>query len=295
MSIFAKNLYYPEILAGGFKAASKIAPMLGQLGYQAFTELFLMHIHHEEGMTFVVQKAVTDDLELTDFIEPHFENLPWPARTIEFNFEDPALSTVLIGHLKRTEMVEIADKLNVTLFGHAALDTHQHELIALAHCADGSGSAILIHDEDTWTRLLAGERHDIVPSGPYDGKLPPHEADALVKLVLLCFKVLAYSSIPQYKPQPVTRGQLKRGEAKPGVKGRPTRPTFRIVYLPHVVHTAPPGESIKTSGAHVFKGRRGHIRWFLSDYFVNKKGQWTYIAPIVVEGATHIIAKIRKP
>lgn len=304
VSLFAKNLFYPPVLNTERGAllftgqAVTLAQMLGSVGVQAFTELLLMYTHSHGGMTYVVQRGVTDDLDLTDFVDPHFENLPWPSDTIEFNFEDPSLGTVLIGHLRRKDMLNMADRLGVKLVGHATLDTHEHELIVLAHCSDGSGSCIMVHDENTWQNLLGGERMDMTPRGHGDGKMTSTETEELIRLTLLCFKVLAYASIPQFKPQAVTPGQLRRGEGKAGVKGRPKLPTFRVVYLPHVVHpTAPrPLEEGEPTGAHrEFKGRRGHIRWFHSDFYVKMKGKWIYVPPVVVAGTEHVVAKVRKP
>jgi len=108
-------------------------------------------------------------------------------------------------------------------------------------------------------------------------------------------KVLAYSSIPQFKPAPVTRHQLHYGEGKPGVRGRPNRPTFRVIYLPHVIHVGERKPSEPTGIHREFKGRRGHLRYFHSDYFVNVKGQWKYIAPVEVEGVERTIAIVREP
>ena len=301
MSLFAKNLLYPPMVSdpkSRWEDAAFVAPIIGRFGVQAYTELLLMHVHAEMGMTYVVQKAITDELQQCDFAaDTHFENLPWPAKTIEFNFADPELGTILVGHLLRDDLRAVSETLNVALIGHAAESTHTHELIVVAHCADRSGSCIIVHDENTWTRMLAGERAEMALAGPTDGHMNKVETDSLLELTLLCFKVLAYSSIPQFKPQPVSRNQLYRGEGKPGVLGRPARPTFRTVYLPHVVRPTAPAEPVEGQAPEIhreFKGRRGHIRWFHSDFYVNMKGKWIYVPPVIVEGQ-HLIAKVRKP
>jgi hypothetical protein len=302
---FAKNLTYPDIVRDPrtrWQNAAAVAPLLGHLGMNAFTELMLMHVHCEVGMTYVVQKAVSDELRHADFAkDTSFENLPWPAKTVEFNFQDPELGTILAGNLSRDELRVIADAINVTFVGRMAIPDHEHELIALAHTNDHSGTCLLIHDENTWARLLAGERHDISPAGPLDSRMTGQETESLIDHVLMCFKVMVYSSIPQFKPMQVTRHQLKRGEGKPGVRGRPARPTFRTVYLPHVIRVPDKSATTTTTTTELsgitreFKGRRGHIRWFHSDYFVNKKGTWTYIRPVVVEGVEHEVILVRKP
>ena len=299
MNVFRKNIDYEAVRDLKPEWLPRVGPAVASIGAQMFTELLLLRLHIEKGATFFVEKQVSDDLQLTDFASGKFEDLPWPAVTVEFNFEDPELGTMLVGKLSRKDLVDTAaNKMHVDMMGYSADAGHEHQLISLCQCADGSGSCLNVHDEHTWPRLLeTGEVDSMQPHGIADGKMTPRESAALVELLKLCLKVLAYASIPQFKPQPVTPGQLRRGEAKPGVRGRPKRPTFRIVYLPIVRPAAPPKPTTgQKPGAHrEFKGRRGHIRWFHSDFYVNMKGKWIYVPPVIMAGAEHLLAKVRKP
>jgi len=307
MGLFRKNIHYdavtnvdPRYFTQNYGVLPPIGPLVASMGAQMFTELLLLRLHVEKGATFYVERGVSDDLQLTDFANGRFEDLPWPATTVEFNFEDPALGTMLIGKLSRKDLVETArDKLNVEMAGYSASPDHDHQMISLCQCSDGSGSCLTVHDEHTWPKLLESGALDSAYQGhAADLQISRAESVESVDLLKLCLKILAYASVPQYRPVPVTRGQLHHGEAKPGVRGRPSRPTFRVVYLPHVVHPTeprPPAEPGEPGKAREFKGRRGHIRWFHSDFFVKMKGKWIYVAPVVVAGAEHLLAKIRKP
>jgi hypothetical protein len=84
---------------------------------------------------------------------------------------------------------------------------------------------------------------------------------------------------------------------KPDVKGRPNRPSFRVVYLPSIVRPKAP---VQTNGeGKDFRGRRGHIRWYHDERYVNRKGTWDFIQPIkdpkTGKYPEHMVYKVRKP
>ncbi len=117
-------------------------------------------------------------------------------------------------------------------------------------------------------------------------------------LTRLAMKVFAFSSIPNLRPQTLSRKDMNWG-GKAEVKGRPNRPSFRCVYLPNVRTLEHKSQSTTESEhKHEFRGRRGHFRYFYNERFTHMRNRWTYIRPVPGPDGTIPridVMKVRKP
>ena len=154
---FTKNLDYE--LANSVTEAdlARFIPTIAASGNQAFSEFLVKRLHRRSGATYIVDQRLSDDLKLTDFNNSKFEDIAWPASSIEFNFQDPELGTILMCHLTRTQTQAEAHKLHVDLIGHTALHDHEHQLTCFAESVDRSGTCMMLHNEHTWPSLMRGE------------------------------------------------------------------------------------------------------------------------------------------
>src|SRR5208283_5214073 len=143
--LFAKNLDYSLFTDKTDSEFARLVPKIASLGAQMFTEMLAKRLHMRIGATYVVDKKVSDDLSHTDFEDSKFEDLVWPSKSIEFNFEDPNIGTALVCHLKRAEVQEEGDRINVTLAGFNSRPDHEHQLTVLCEPADHNGTCIMVH------------------------------------------------------------------------------------------------------------------------------------------------------
>jgi hypothetical protein len=282
---YAKNISYS--FNGDpreYEIAKRLAGGPGQV-------VWLMHsVHQKHGMQMQVSKQVSDDLAVTDFhAGTLIENIPMPAKCVEIFFDDPQIPTILM--LRCTK-----DDISVWFpWMEAAWSDGEHLFAIIQEGTPPNGKHHTVHlVGGQLQRFIDGEFNDAMNTGILSAYLSKGDDEEMGKMIKLALKVFIFSSIPQFKPSPITRKMMKAG--KPGVCNRPNRPSVRVQYLPHVYYD---GESKAGSGSKAFHGRRGHVRWFSSEYFVNKKGSWSYVRP-VADPATgrfpeRSIARVRKP
>lgn len=250
----------------------------------------IQQVYRKVGVQMHVTKQVSDDLQESDFSDAAtVENVPWMAPVIEVYFEDPLLPTILV-------MKTTPDMLR-KWFPDIEIDLEATEYItALMQSGTGENATQLslqLKPSMYKAFLTKGETPDM-QYGLLSSALSQTDNCTMSYMLHLVLKVFAFASIPVHKPVPITRKQMTHG-GKPDVKGRPERPAFRTSYLPKVIVTK---VSDHTGEGREFHGRRGHIRWYYDERFVNRKGTWDFIQPVAdpVTGKypTRRLLKVRK-
>lgn len=242
------------------------------MGQSAIVEILNKLYHAQHGSQMVVEQNVSSDLVLTDMDSVGIEDIPFPCDSLEFFFEDPKLPTVLVykgtvenqltrlglhGSVQGSEVQN--DSINFWVEGHA-----------------GAGMAFRASEEN-WNQMINADNSEI---DELKGSVAfeDDEWEQMRHVFKLCIKVLAYASIPRLKPQLVSKKSLKRG-GRPNVKNRPARPIMRVIYLPEVKREKrEPKEN--QGGKHKFLGRRGVMRYYAHERYVNMQGKWQYIPPV---------------
>jgi hypothetical protein len=290
---WTKNLAYPPVahlpsirqgFANNWQRVSSLT---------LFEGLMLM-LQIEAGIQYVVEKRVTDDLMLSDIEDIHFSELPWPSRSMEFYFEDPAIPTMI---LQRRDTVHLKEELA----------KFPENIRALPVKGDGSSMvrmlvqelnapvAVQLNLESGEMDAFALDGHSIKPlestlaPDPYEARLDADEHLGLKELALLAYKVMIYAAVPGLKPNQVGRNALHMG-GRPGVKNRPQRQIFRVVDVP-LQYREDPSRKPKSEGGKEFNGRRGHFHHYRSERFVNRKGTFDYFPPVY--GADGTLPKVR--
>lgn len=283
----------PKSFIGYLEAIQR---MFGKSGLQ---EITIKLLHVKVGTQFIVQKELSDELSLVDFDNAAFEGLSWPAPSIEFYYEDPALASIIV-QCSRSDglLIELARSIWGKAYAARVPEwglVGAPSLAAVCDNADAPTSCTVIHDAFEWHRALeSGKCECTVDNGLVGLSTSDAEAREQHRLLNLSLKVLAYSGIPQFRPTPVTRKQMGRGP-KAGVCGRPERPAFRTVYLPRIVRQSHGDGSAVGGAGREFRGRRGHIRHLRSEFYKHKKGTWIYIPPVeVADSDPNVVYKIRK-
>jgi hypothetical protein len=270
--VYKKNIHYlyePGARTSELALAQILGGTAGQSGW------IIQQVQMAYGKQLHVSKQVSDDLLATDFTEASkIENVPWPATSVEVYFEDPLLPTILVMKSSPDELEKLL-RLDLS-------ELKSEEYI----------TALMQAGNDVWgdTQLNLQLNPPLYETFLNEGEVPPMNQDAVFSSALneqdnftLCYmlhlalKVFVFSSIPTYKPISIGRKQMSHG-GKPGVKKRPDRPAVRVDYLPKVIQER--RLSIPSDESHTFKGRRGHIRYYKSDVFVNRKGTWDFLPPV---------------
>lgn len=240
-------------------AFTEISGTPGMLSYLG------QHLHASVGRQLQITRQVSDDLMLSDFSPgSNFEDVPWPADSVELYYEDPAIPTALV-------QLQVKDRLE-KLFP-VKMARPETKIVTIMEEASG----ILCTQNlraDHWAEAL---RSGYVPrQGGQGAALTGEENEALVEATKLALKVFAYISASRVPTEVLTRKRMHFG-GKPGVKNRPEVPSSKVRYFsppPSLRNSEPQG------GTHRFNGRRGHFRFFSSPVFVNKRNTWTFIAPV---------------
>ena len=246
-----------------------------------------------EGVNYVVEKRVSDDLLDASLGNINFSNIPWPSNSIEMYFEDPAIPTLLIQKFTKEEIHATAGKFNMPTQG--IIESMPSGEIIWSYVHSGKGYLHLSQTPDVLNGWVCGVPVDSGTKGTCFKEAPSAQENANRELLLLAYKVLLYAAVPQLAPSKVTSKSLRFG-GKPGVKGRPDRPIYRVVDLPKVYREGKVAQVIKFAGK-VFRGRHGHFHHYRSDVFVNKQGTFEYWPPVLGPDGTlpKIKYKVRKP
>jgi hypothetical protein len=262
-------------------------------GFSGVSGWISQQTYYTDGVQMQVSKQVTNDLLATDFSSAaKIENVPWISPSVEVYFEDPMLPTVLVLKTSPKELTEMYPHIPLQM------DLTNPEYISVLMQEGRAGDRQQLHIQlrpELYERFLAYGEAPTMIGGDVSFSLEPKDSASICYMLHLVLKVFAFASIPAYKPTPLTRKQMHYG-GKPGVKNRPDRPSMRICYLPTIIRPKPPEP--EPGDSKEFNGRRGHIRWYMNDRFVNRKGTWDFIRPIQDPKTgkyPQCLYKIRKP
>lgn len=268
--IYKKNIHYIYRSNSNLREFQMAKALGGSPGQSSW---LIQQVQQKVGIQMQVTKEVSDDLQETDFSSAaKIENVPWMAPAVEVYFEDPLLPTILVMKTTPDMLRQWFPKLEIGLVS-------EEYITALMQSGKDEGATQLSLQlkPEMYEAFLSDAVTPDMEQGLFSSALTAQDNNTMCYMLHLALKVFAFASIPVYKPIPITRKQMTCG-GKPDVKGRPDRPSFRTAYLPKVItnkHTISDGDGRE------FHGRRGHIRWYQDERYVNKKGTWDFIQPVV--------------
>lgn len=288
--VYKKNIHYVFEKGANPREFAHVKALADSPGMSAW---LIQQCQYKAGTQMHVSKQVSDDLMASDFSETsRFEDVPWVSPVVELYFEDPLLPTILL-------MKSTPEQLQ-KWFPQIAVDLQAPEYIT-ALMQEGSdmltGKFLSLQlKPDMYESFLDKGETENMRMGLLSSSLSEQDNFAMAFMLNLAAKVFAFASIPNFKPAAITRKQMKYG-GKPDVKGRPQRPAFRVDYLPKVVYA--PAHATTEPHQRTFLGRRGFIRWYSAERFVNLKGTWTFIQPVknplTGKYPERNLIKVRKP
>jgi hypothetical protein len=238
--------------------------------------------HQTEGAQMWVSKQVSDDLLASKMDTPEFSDLQWPADSLEFYFEDPALCSLLVVDNTLPSLSRWVEKI---------LDSNLKKLnefkplisILLQDVGCKSSNMVISASSVKPEELkLYCEEHLPIPA--VGEAMSNEEEEALRFMTTLCLKVMVLASIPKFKPRATLEQPTKKEGGKAGYLHRAKLPRFVVRYLPeHLAERAAHAKKVRAEAAasgHTFRGRNGHIRKYKDDRYVNMKGQQQFIFPV---------------
>lgn len=270
--IYKKNIHYifkEDFDIREFQMAGLLSGSPGESSW------IIQQAYRKIGSQMQVSKEVSNDLEHTDFGEAsQIENINWVSKVIEVYFEDPRLPSILIANLNKKDLNDLFPKLEV---GEAC-----HNILALMQ--EGSDE---LEGKHLNLQLRPGMYNDFLETGDcpamqggfFSSPLSQSDNASICYMLHLALKVLVFASIPKFKPNTINSKKEMKIGGKPGVKGRPARPSFKVIYLPKVL-SEKPSSFLLNQKNHEFLGRRGFLRHYFHPRFTFKKGTWDFIAPV---------------
>lgn len=286
--------YVKELSYFGQPITAPVIKLAAGLGSPALASMLQEAFHRRVGVQMRVQKEVSDDLALSDLGDLQFGEIPWPASSIEFFFEDPELPTVLVSKGTVAEFEH-------SIPGGVFLEGDRADRITCRMETKDGVSMVLNLKEHIWKQVFTdGEYVPMADVGLSDlpgasTALDRSEDAVLREMLRLTVKVCAYATLPRYKPEPVNEVTRRMG-GKVGWRNRPKRPAVRVVYMPSV-HSERPGDagSPETGGKRNYSGHRGYFRVFRHDRYINMKGKRIFVPPMRRVGAPTVRLVVRKP
>lgn len=262
-------------------------------------------IHEECGVVYSIEKDVQLAMDATKngFDNAPLGNLLLMSKSVLINYEKSDQSQIIIQKFTFNELLEATRRIKPTnkaelvdlLCLHKGIRQSLKDLqLKYPEVADFN-TTIICHNhlatgEFGWftanqsmADLRDGIMRDGDPNAPWIEENDSTYIDRLECVAYLekAFKVLAFTSVPWIKPEPISKKKkiLKKlkaqGEKLPSKGG-----VFRVSYLP--VHLRRRAKSRVSSGQgnKLVNGRAGHIRVYQDDRYVNAKGKWQYIEPL---------------
>lgn len=287
--VYKKNIHWlfgPEFDFQEFEIVKRLG------GSPGMSTWMVHKIHQKLGVQMQVSKQVSDDLIATDFgVASKVENVPWPAQCVELYFEDPSLPSIVVMKCRPQDIENWVPQLKV------GLEDVEYITALMQEGSDiETGKHLSLQIKPSmYQDFLQDATVPAMQTGPLSSTLSSSDNATICYMVHLALKVFAFASIPQYRPAPITRKQMHWG-GKAGVKNRPNRTSFKLDYLPKIIH--PRATPSQRHEGREFHGRRGHIHWYHSERFVNRKGTWDFIQPVIDPATGKYpgrVIKVRKP
>lgn len=289
---FMKNLPYqkfdnPQVHEDLKQLAIQWATYNHPLARQAIIYAMTLYMQSLRGTQLVVSRELSDELAQTDLQNFTADDLVimWPS--MEIYFEDPALPTIA-WFVKDKEYADSCTKYLGMPYELACEDHFGFEWYDTL----GTGYTCQLGRSLLNAWMAGGDIPTMKGMIPND----PEEAALQKKLFMLLAKLFIYCSLPQYRPQAVSRKQLHHG-GKAGVHNRPKRPVY-IVTVPAVKYQPKARVSASSGKEVVPHRRRGYLRKLVSERFLpNKRGTFVHVRPCMVHGGTvsdHIYLAVTK-
>lgn len=278
-----KNLPYPK-RAYSTKFIDIFAKHSGLAGLVEYLQINLQML---KGVQYQVDRACSDYLDDLDFKDVMFTDILWPHESIEFYFQDPKYPTFLMAN---STPAKIKEAIGRDLFKKKeGYDPDKPVLLCtygIYHPDGRQGFCNVLLNEEIWNRVVY-EKENIV-HGYEEGEksgLTDEENEMISNMIQLCMKILAYSQIPEHKPNPVFRKGMTYG-GKPKVNNRPRNPSYRFIYLPKVIRDNDKSDGEPTGRKVKPHTRSGYIKYFRSDRYKNCKGQFRIVDSYDVHGGS---------
>ena len=238
--------------------------------------------HQTEGAQMWVSKQVSDDLLASKMDTPEFDDLQWPAESLEFYFEDPALCSLMVVDNTTPSLSRWVEKI----LDSKMLQVNEFKPLISILLQDGNckASNMVISASSVKPEDLKLYCEESLPLPEVGETMSNDEEEALRFMTTLCLKVMVLASIPKFKPRATLEQPTKKEGGKAGHLHRAKLPRFVVRYLPeHLAERAAHVKKVRAEAAasgHTFRGRNGHIRKYKDDRYVNMKGQQQFIFPV---------------
>lgn len=246
------------------------------------------YIQKEAGISLFVEKDLTRELKNTDIKGIKYEDIIFPADSVEICFEDRTIPTVIMTKsLITPSMVDyifskedikelIANNCIPNNYKEVELGNIKRQMFFLYDDIDGESIVLNLSPEEV-SKWLRYNLNDM-----FINELDTDQQKTLRDLFGLIVKIFLYISLPFYTEK-APKGNIKHKLLDPNKNNRPDRPIKRVIYVPPVVNIADKEQKDSNGSTKTPHFRRGHFRMLRHEKY-KEKGKLIYIRPIYVKG-----------
>ena len=265
------------------------------------------------GAVYSVEREVSDALWMSDVKDDgSFDELKWLAPSIHVSYEKSDKNSILVQRVSRSQLISLLQECEFTPFDIPALMCmdkiwRDDELLGrddnmILWRVEQNTKKGFLPVRMGWFNASASFRdirhnylkedfninncnnfHVWIDNQP-DKNCAIDKREESIDDLERVFKTMAYASTQYARPQSVTKDKKARNKMKKnGVRVPNKGGIFRVVDLPMEIKARLVDEYKKgKSKSHNWEnGRRAHFRYFRDDCFVNMKGKWIWIPPIL--------------
>jgi hypothetical protein len=254
----------------------------------------ILYQQYKIGANFFIKKSVTDELLKTDLKNIKYEDIRFPFDSTEIYFEDIDIPTVIIQNFKNIlpflftkkdmDSLSLEEKESFSIYKKSIRDVYNNGFRMLSQ--DKIENGRVIFNTIQWSDFQVDEwlNNDyFIKSQTCFQEMSKEESNDHKNLFKLIVKVFLYISIPEYKAIPITKNQLQMA-GKPGVKNRPNRPTFKVIYVPSVINTNKKESVVNNEAKKTPHFRRGHFMMLRDERYKENKGKLIFRKPAMIHG-----------
>lgn len=296
--------FFHEHINQNYSSAQQLNEAGNALSKASFT------LHTDVGVLYSIQKEVRQSIMGIDVTDARFDETQWMSKSILFNFEKSGDSQVMLQKVTKETYMKLAQRCTLT-----SKDTNS--LICL-HKFFQENPKARDHDNLIVWKIFKGKfngqqktlkeskfgwfsgnasfsdiRRDYLGSNEdnyethftwVDGDSEDDYTERLhsVGCLEMAFKVLAFSSVPMLRPQPISKNKKllnklkKQGNPIPSSGG-----IFRVVNLPHEIYCQQKKQFTSQGEAkNLDNGRAGGLVYYKHERYTNKRFTWGFRVPI---------------
>jgi hypothetical protein len=240
--------------------------------------------HQKYGIHLIADKVLTDELSIVDCHKLGYDDIVWPAKSVEISFQDD-IPAILIVNLNQDYRIMLASYFHKVGASIDKVEKIYNDVDGIGMIMIDNAFAVLLQfcNTEQVNKVLCGER--LKPLFEFFPDMNPEISDEEVttfrEMLGLTIKILLYISLAEVKTKYFVRQKLRKYLKIPKVQKNISVPVRKIINLPSV-NFFNNHKSTGTGEQVAPHFRRGHMRRLNAERYKNKG--IVYVRPCLIHG-----------